>query len=202
MIRRIVMRRELVALLPVVGLSGFFVINQGCATKPVLEEVQKELEQPKKNVAEAKENLKEAKATLGEARRLLEGAKSRVAAGAKARADEIVLDMGEEEGKEGEGQAQGAKPAGEASLGSIKVGWCDTLWDISEKVYNNSLYWPAIYELNRDKVGDDPWILSQGIVLSYKEELTEEEKDRAVKDAIAWAMKFKDRNRNPKCPPK
>ena len=197
------MRRELIALIPVLGLSGFFVVNQGCATKPVLEEVSKELDQPKKNLEEAKNNLKDARGILGDARKLLEGAKQKVAAvGAKARAAEIVLETPtEEEAGKGEEVAK-EETAREEEFGSVRVGWCDTLWDISEKVYNNSLYWPAIYELNRDKVGDDPWILSQGVVLKYKTKLTEEEKDRAVKDAIAWAMKFKDRKRDPKCPPK
>jgi hypothetical protein len=184
------MRREVIALLPVIGLSAVFVVNQGCATKPVLEEVQKEKEVPKKNIEEAKNNLKEARGLLGEARNLLESAREKIAQKLAQKPEEEPEVIVKEEEKPGVG------------FGKIRVGWCDTLWDISEKVYNNSLYWPAIYDLNRDKVGEDPWILSQGVELKYKMELTQEEKDEAVKEAIAWALKFKDRRLDPKCPPK
>jgi len=183
------MRREMIALLPVIGLSAAFVFNQGCATKPALEEVAKEKEEPQKNLEEAKNNLKEARGLLGDARNLLESAKEKLASKLASRPAP-------------EPQVIEEKPSPGVGFGKVKVGWCDTLWDISEKVYNNSLYWPAIYDLNRDKVGEDPWVLSQGIVLKYKTELTEEEKNEAVKEAIAWSLKFKDRNPSPKCPPK
>ena len=183
------MRRELIALLPVIGLSAVFMTNQGCATKPVLEEVNKEKEVPKKNLEEAKNNLKEARGLLSEARNLLESAKDKLTAKLTPKPQPKV-EVIEEKPKPGVG------------FGKVKVGWCDTLWEISEKVYNNSLYWPAIYDLNRDKVGEDPWVLVQGTILKYKMELTEEEKNEAVKEAIAWSLKFKDRNPSPKCPPK
>ncbi len=182
------MRREMIALLPVIGLSAVFVVNQGCATKPALEEVQKEKEVPKKNIEEARNNLNEARGLLSDARNLLESAKEKIAR--KLASKPVEEPVVQEEPKPGVG------------FGKIRVEWCDTLWGISEKVYNNSLYWPAIYDLNRDKVGEDPWVLSQGMVLKYKTELTEEEKNEAVREAIAWSMKFKDRRLDPKCPPK
>ena len=178
------MRRELIAILPLMGISVIFITNQGCATKPALEEVKKEKEVPQKNLEEARNNIKEARGLLSEARSLLESARDKLSAklAQKTQEPEVVVK--------------------EDVYGEIKVKWCDTLWDISEKVYNNSLYWPAIYDVNRDKVGEDPWKLAQGMILKYKKELTEEEKNEAVREAVAWSLKFKDRNPSPKCPPK
>lgn len=192
------MRRELIALLPLMGISGAFLVNQSCATKSALEEVQKETEEPKSNLQEAKENLKQARSILGEARNILEAAKERLERHIANREMHTPPPPPEEPKVE----EAPAVPVEREEYGTVRVGWCDTLWDISERVYNNSLYWPAIYNLNRDKVGDDPWILTQGMVLRYKLDLTEEEKDRAVKEAIEWDLKFKDRPRSPKCPPK
>ncbi|WP_457600321.1 LysM peptidoglycan-binding domain-containing protein [Hydrogenivirga sp.] len=186
------MRRELVALLPLVGLSAVFVVNQSCATKSALEETEKELEKPKENIAEAKENLKAARANINDARSLLERAKQKLAEREKAKEEETQPVVTQEAPEE----------TAAVEYKTWKVGWCDTLWDISAKVYDNSLYWPAIYDLNRDKVGSDPWILTQGTVLKYKAELSEEEKRAAVKEAIEWDLKFRDRPRSPKCPPK
>jgi nucleoid-associated protein YgaU len=187
------MRREIVALFPLVGLSAAFVINQSCASKSALEEAEKELEKPKENIEEAKKNLKEARGILGEAKRLLENAKQKLAEREKAE---------EEAPKEEVPVVQEVQEAPVEEYRTWKVGWCDTLWDISSKVYDNSLYWPAIYNLNKDKVGTDPWILTQGIVLKYKVELTEDEKREAIREAIEWDLKFKDRPRSPKCPPR
>ncbi len=188
------MRRELIALLPVLGLSGIFVVNQSCATKSALEEVEKDLESPKENVTQAKENLREAKGLLGDARRILESARAKLDRHVENRAlhtppppkEEVVAEPVREE----------------PEYGTVRVGWCDTLWDISAEVYRNSLYWPAIYNLNRDKIGDDPWILAQGTVLRYKKTLTAEEKNRAIREAIEWDLRFRDRPRSPKCPPR
>jgi len=186
------MRRELIALLPLVGLSAVFVVNQSCATKSALEETEKELEQPKKNIEEAKENLKSAKANIKDARSLLEKAKEKLAQ--REKPQEETPEATQQETEEASTGAQEYK--------TWRVGWCDTLWDISSKVYDNSLYWPAIYNLNRGKIGSDPWILTQGTVLKYKAQLTDEEKREAVKEAIEWDLKYKDRPRSPKCPPK
>ncbi len=192
------MRRELVAILPLLVVSGAFIANQSCATKSALEEVEKETEVPKRNLEEARRNLEETRGILGEARSILESAKEKLErhiANKEIHTPPPPPAPAEEEKKE--------VVVGLALEYKVwKVGWCDTLWDISEKVYGNSLYWPAIYELNREKIGDDPWILTQGTLLKYKVKLTEEEKDRAVKEAIAWDLKFKDRPRSPKCPPK
>ncbi len=186
------MRRELIALLPLVGLSAVFVVNQSCATKSALEEAEKGLEQPKENIAQAKENLKSARANINEARSLLDRAKEMLAK--REKPQEEVTPVVTQEAPE--------EKAPTVEYGTWKVGWCDTLWDISSKVYGNSLYWPSIYNLNRDKIGSDPWILVQGRVLKYKKELTEEEKNEAVKEAIEWDLKYKDRPRSPKCPPR
>jgi len=166
------MRRELIALLPVIGLSAIFllpviglsaifVVNQSCATKSALEEVEKEAEVPAQNIAQAKENLKEAKGLLGEAKSLLESAREKLNRHVEDKAAHTPPPPPPVE-EEPEVVAE------EPEFGTVRVGWCDTLWDISSRVYNNSLYWPAIYNLNRDKVGDDPWILAQGTVLRYK----------------------------------
>ncbi len=188
------MRRELIALLPVLALSGAFIVNQSCATKSILEEVEKEKEVPKKNIEEAKKNLKEAKGLLSEAKKILESASKKFREHAENKAlhtpppppPPTPVEEAEEEVPE---------------YGKVTVGWCDTLWDISDRVYGNALYWPSIYNLNRNKIGDDPWILTQGWVLKYKMKLTEEEKNRAIREAIEWDLKFKDRPRSPKCPP-
>ncbi|MDQ7082566.1 MAG: hypothetical protein Q9N34_06125 [Aquificota bacterium] len=79
------MRRGIIALLPLVGLSAAFIVNQSCATKSALEEVDKELEAPKKNIEEAKNNLKESRGLLSEARQLLESAKQKIAEREKAK---------------------------------------------------------------------------------------------------------------------
>ncbi|MDQ7081862.1 MAG: hypothetical protein Q9N34_01850 [Aquificota bacterium] len=171
------MRRGLIALLPLVGLSGAFIVNQSCATKSALEEVQGEAEVPKKNIQEARENLQEARGILGEARRILESARERLERHIANRELHTPPPPPEKPVAEEVPPA----PVEKEEYGTVKVGWCDTLWDISERVYNNSLYWPAIYNLNREKVGDDPWILAQGTVLRYKLNLTEEEKDMAVR---------------------
>ncbi len=185
------MRREVLALLPIVGLSAAFVVNQSCATKSALEEVEKEVQEPKENIAQAKENLRESRNLLGEARRILESAKSKLEShiANKAAHTPPPPPPAEEE------------VAKEPEYGEVKVGWCDTLWDISARIYGNSLYWPSIYNLNKEKIGDDPWILTQGWVLKYKTELTEEEKNQAIKEALEWDLKFKNRPRSPKCPP-
>ncbi|RLJ71091.1 hypothetical protein BCF55_1383 [Hydrogenivirga caldilitoris] len=187
------MRREIIALLPVLGLSAAFVVNQSCATKSALEEVEKEAQEPKENVAQAKNNLKESRNLLSDAKRLLESAKEKLeahAADKQAHTPPPPPPPPEE-----------VAPA-QAEYGEVTVGWCDTLWDISERVYGNTLYWPSIYNLNRDKIGSDPWILAQGWVLKYKTELSEEEKREAVKEAIEWDLRFKNRPKTPKCPPK
>ena len=184
------MRRELIALFPMVALSGAFMVNQSCATKSALEEVGKELDEPKKNLEVAKENLKVSRTNINDARSILERAKEKIAQ--KSQMQKVIAPTKEET----------EQPKETAEMGSVKVGWCDTLWDISAKVYDNALYWPAIYDLNKDKVGDDPWMLVQGTVLKYKVQLSEEEKDRAVKTAIEWDLKYKDRPKSPKCPPK
>ncbi len=192
------MRRGLIALLPLVGVSGAFIVNQSCATKSALEEVQGEAEVPKKNIQEARENLREARGILSEARSILESASEKLERHIANRELHTPPPPPEKPVAEETPPA----PVKREEYGTVKVGWCDTLWDISERVYNNALYWPAIYNLNREKVGEDPWILTQGIVLRYKLNLTEEEKDRAVREAIEWDLKFKDRPRSPKCPPK
>lgn len=203
------MRRGILALLPVLGLSGVFLANQSCATKSALEEVEKEADTPKENVAQARDNLSEARTLLGDAKRILEEAKGKLDAHIADRKahtppppPEPVTEVVEEE-KEPEPVTEAMEEEKEQpAYGEVKVGWCDTLWDISHRVYGNSLYWPSIYDLNRDKIGADPWILSQGQVLKYKVELSEEEKDEAVRKAIEWDLKFKERPRSPKCPPK
>ncbi len=190
------MRREIIAILPLIGISAVFVVNQSCATKSALEEVQKETEVPKTNLREARDNLREARGILGEARSILEAARDKLErhiANKEMHTPPPPPPVAEE---------KPAVAAAPAEYKTWKVGWCDTLWDISDKVYGNSMYWPAIYNLNRDKVGEDPWILPQGMVLRYKASLTEEEKDQAVREAIEWDLRFKDRPRSPKCPPK
>jgi len=157
------------------ALSTVFMVNQSCATKSALEEVEQETEGPKENVEQAKENLKEAKNLLGEARSILESAREKLTEHVADKAlhtpppppEEEKVEKAEEEGPE---------------FGTVRVGWCDTLWDISSELYNNSLYWPAIYNLNRDKIGEDPWILTQGTVLRFKKTLTAEEKNRAMEE--------------------
>jgi len=185
------MRREIIALLPVIGLSAAFVVNQSCATKSALEEVEKEAQKPKENIAQAKENLKESKNLLGEAKRLLESAKEKFERHVANRALHTPPPPPSEEKKAEE----------VPEYGEVTVGWCDTLWDISARIYGNSLYWPSIYHLNEEKIGSDPWILTRGTVLKYKTDLTDEEKNQAVKEAIEWDLKFKNRPRSPKCPP-
>jgi hypothetical protein len=193
------MRRELIALLPLVAVSGAFLVNQSCATKSALEEVQKETEGPRSDLREAKSNLQQARSILGEARSILEAAKEKLE---RHIANKEMHTPPPPPPEEPEVVTAPRVPEEKEEFGTVRVGWCDTLWDISERVYNNSLYWPAIYNLNKEKVGDDPWILAQGMVLRYKLNLTEEEKDRAVKEAIEWDLRFKDRPRSPKCPPK
>ena len=185
------MKRALIALVPVIGLSAFVITGQSCASKTLLEEVKEETKEPKQNIAQAKENLKEAKNILSEVRNILNNAKAKLEE--KQRMRETVVET-----PAPQMQAEEEKPA----YATVKVRWCDTLWDISDRVYGNSLYWPAIYNLNKGKIGEDPWILSQGMELTYKVDLSEEEKNQAVKEAIEWSLRFKDRKLSPKCPPK
>ncbi len=195
------MKRGILALLPVLGLSAAFVVNQSCATKSALEEVEKETKVPKENLAQARENLKETRSLLGEARSLLESAKQKLEAhiaNEDAHTPPPPPPPPVEEQEEAKPKyGEEAKP----EYGKVTVRRCDTLWDISARIYGNALYWPSIYHLNKEKIGSDPWILAQGWVLKYKMKLTEEEKNEAVKEAIEWDLKFKDRPRSPKCPP-
>ncbi len=196
------MRRELIALLPVLALSSVFVLNQSCANKALVEEVEEDIKKSKENITEAKGNLKESKDLLKSAKDILTSAREKLTAHRenvalhKPPAREEPAEEVQEAPKEVTAQEETTQ------MGQITVAWCDTLWDISTKIYGNSLYWPAIYDLNKEKIGDDPWILEQGTTLVYKLQLTEEEKDRAVREAIAWDLKFKDRPRSPKCPPR
>ncbi len=189
------MRREILALLPIVGLSAAFVINQSCATKAALEEVEREAQTPKENIAQAKENLQESRSLLREAKDILRSAKEKL----NRHASDVALHTPPPPPPKEEVEvAEAPQP----QYGEVTVGWCDTLWDIAARVYGNGLYWPAIYDLNRDKIGSDPWILSQGMVLKYKLDLTEEEKEQALKEAIEWGLRYKGRPSSPKCPPK
>ena len=194
------MKREFIALVPVLGVSLAFLTNQSCTTKTTTQQytyddctlpgavatIKRETKEPKENLKAARKNLDEAKGFLAEAESILRSAKNRLETHI---ANKPI-------------HTPPPPPPPPPAYGEIKVGWCDTLWDISAKVYDNALYWTAIYNLNKDKIGDDPWILIQGKVLKYKIELTEEEKEEALKESLEWAMKFKDRKRVPKCPPK
>ncbi len=202
------MKRAVLTLIPLFGLSTAFLINQSCATKTALEEVEKEKDVAKENIKKAKENLKEARENLKTARSILEEARRKILAHREDRMAHMK-EMKEDKiqpvivyKEEMEKEEKAVEEEKVEMYGTVRVGWCDTLWDISENVYNNPLYWPSIYNINKEKIGEDPWILPQGIELKYKLTLTEEEKEQAVREAIAWAIKFKDRPRSPKCPPK
>ena len=75
---------------------------------------------------------------------------------------------------------------------------CDTLWDISAKVYGTPLLWAAIYEANRDKIRD-PWFISVGERLRIPK-LTPAERERYKKESLKLMEKMADRPLGPKCP--
>lgn len=43
---------------------------------------------------------------------------------------------------------------------------CDTLWKISKSYYGSGAHWKRIYDANREKIGRDPNILKDGLVLT------------------------------------
>ena len=75
---------------------------------------------------------------------------------------------------------------------------CDTLWDISAKVYGTPLLWAAIYEANRDKIRD-PWFISVGEKLKIPK-LTPAEREKYEKESIKLMEEMADRPLGPKCP--
>jgi nucleoid-associated protein YgaU len=42
----------------------------------------------------------------------------------------------------------------------------DTLWSIAEQFYGDGSLWPAIYQANRDLIGDDPSYIQAGWTLT------------------------------------
>jgi hypothetical protein len=75
---------------------------------------------------------------------------------------------------------------------------CDTLWDIAASVYGDPLLWAAIYEANKDKIGD-PWIIEVGTVLKIPK-LTPAEKEKYRKMSLEIMQEMADRPLGPKCP--
>ena len=75
---------------------------------------------------------------------------------------------------------------------------CDTLWDISAKVYGTPLLWAAIYEANKDQISD-PWIIEVGTKLKIPK-LTPAERKKYEKESLKLMEEMADRPLGPKCP--
>ncbi len=75
---------------------------------------------------------------------------------------------------------------------------CDTLWDISNEVYGTPLLWGAIYEANRDKIGD-PWIIEVGTKLKIPT-LTLRQAKKYKEETLRMMEEMADRPLGPKCP--
>ena len=45
---------------------------------------------------------------------------------------------------------------------AVQVVAGDTLWDIATRRLGAGASWPAIYALNRDVIGPDPWVITPG----------------------------------------
>jgi nucleoid-associated protein YgaU len=65
---------------------------------------------------------------------------------------------------------------------TVKKG--DTLWAIAGKseIYSDSFEWPILYKANRDLI-QDPDLIYANQVLAVKEDISPDEKDKAVKAA-------------------
>lgn len=75
---------------------------------------------------------------------------------------------------------------------------CDTLWDISAKVYGTPLLWAAIYEANKNQISD-PWIIEVGTKLKVPK-LTPAEREKYKKESLKLMEEMADRPLGPKCP--
>ncbi|NPB05190.1 MAG: LysM peptidoglycan-binding domain-containing protein [Aquificae bacterium] len=75
---------------------------------------------------------------------------------------------------------------------------CDTLWDISEKVYGTPLLWAAVWDANRDQI-KDPWIIEVGMRLKVPS-LTPEEREKYRRETLRLMAEMADRPLGPKCP--
>ena len=75
---------------------------------------------------------------------------------------------------------------------------CDTLWDISSEVYGTPLLWGAIYEANKDKIGD-PWIIEVGTKLKIPT-LTLQQAKKYKEETLRMMEEMADRPLGPKCP--
>ena len=65
----------------------------------------------------------------------------------------------------------------------VKAGSC--LWDISGDQYGDAFKWTLIYKANRDQI-EDPDIIEIGQQLTIRSDHTQEETDKAVKEAQDW----------------
>lgn len=68
--------------------------------------------------------------------------------------------------------------------GSYEVRPGDTLWSIAgrSEVYGDSFEWPLVFKANRDQI-QDPDLISPKQVLTIKKDVSDDEKDRAIKAA-------------------
>jgi LysM repeat protein len=68
--------------------------------------------------------------------------------------------------------------------GSYEVKPGDTLWSIAGRsdIYGDSFEWPLVFKANRDQI-QDPDLISPKQVLSINKNISEDEKDRAIKAA-------------------
>ncbi len=59
----------------------------------------------------------------------------------------------------------------------------ESLWEISEKYYNNPLFWPLLYKINHDRIYDADLIFPGQSILVVNN-FTQAQKRKAVKHAL------------------
>jgi len=80
---------------------------------------------------------------------------------------------------------------------------CDDLWSISAKpqIYNDPWLWPLVWKANKDKI-NNPNKIKEGMILSVPRKVSDADKAKARKQAMAFPKYIPPKGAKRYCPPK